>query len=65
MEEEGYSWEEIAVVLVQDGILKLVSDRKSRTYAKGKNSMVEFYRDLDRLDGKPRCDLEERINLVL
>jgi len=27
--------------------------------------MVEFYRELDRLDGKPRCDLEERINLVI
>ena len=57
LEKEGYSWEEIGVVLVQDGILKLVADRKKRTYAKGKNSMVEFYKDLDRLDGKPRCDL--------
>lgn len=27
--------------------------------------MVEFYRRLDELDGKPRCDLEERINVVL
>ena len=52
-------------MIIQDGILKLVNDRKKRTYAKGKNSMVEFYRELDRLEGKPRCDLEERINLVL
>lgn len=27
--------------------------------------MVEFYRELDRRDRKPRCDLEERINTVL
>ncbi len=58
LEEQGFSSEEIGVVLIQDGILKLVADRKARTYAKGKNSMVEFYRELDRLDGKPRCDLE-------
>jgi hypothetical protein len=44
LEEEGFSSEEIGVVLIQDGILKLVADRKKRTYAKGKNSMVEFYR---------------------
>lgn len=63
----------MAVVLMQDGILKLVSDRNKRTYAKngfknGKplnNSMVEFFRDLDRHDGKPKCDLEERINIIL
>jgi hypothetical protein len=65
LEAQGYSWEEIAVVLIQDGILKLVSDRRTRTYAKGKNSMVEFFRELDKLDNKPRCDLEERINTVL
>ncbi len=58
LKEQGFSSEEIGVVLIQDGILKLVADRKTRTYAKGKNSMVEFYRELDRLDGKPRCDLE-------
>ena len=53
------------MVLIQDGILKLVADRKTKTLAKGKNSMVEFYKELDRLDGKPRCDLEERSNLIL
>ena len=42
-----------------------MSDRKNRSFAKGKNSMIEFYKELDKLDGKPRCDLEERINLVL
>lgn len=45
--------------------MKLVADRKTKTLAKGTNSMVEFYRELDRLDGKPRCDLEERINIIL
>jgi hypothetical protein len=65
LEEQGFSQEEIGVVLIQDGILKLVADRKTKTLAKGKNSMVEFYKELDRLDGKPRCDLEERINLIL
>lgn len=57
LEKEGISPEEIAVVLMQDGILKLVADRNKRTYAKGKNSMIEFYRMLDELDGKPKCDL--------
>jgi hypothetical protein len=42
---------------MQDGILKLVSDRNKRTYAKGTSSMVEFYRKLDEIDGKPKCDL--------
>ena len=27
--------------------------------------MINFYRKLDYLDGKPRCDLEERINVIL
>jgi hypothetical protein len=40
MEEEGIASEEIAVVLMQDGILKLVQDRNKRTMAKGKISMV-------------------------
>ena len=45
---------------MQDGILKLVSDRNKRTFVgnrKEKNSMVEFYRRLDELDGKPKCEL--------
>lgn len=50
---------------MQDGILKLVADRNKRTYAKGKNSMVELFRKLDEYDGKPKCDLEERINTIL
>jgi len=62
---QGISHEEVAVVLMQDGILKLVADRNKRTYAKGKNSMVEFFRKLDEYDGKPKCDLEERINTLL
>jgi len=42
---------------MQDGILKLVADRNKRTYSKGSASMVEFYRMLDQMDGKPKCDL--------
>jgi len=57
LEAQGISSEEVAVVLMQDGILKLVADRNKRTYAKGSNSMVEFYRALDEHDKKPRCDL--------
>lgn len=34
---------------MQDGILKLVDSRLERTYAKGEDSMVNFYRTLDRL----------------
>jgi len=40
LEKEGISSEEVAVVLMQDGILKLVADRNKRTYAKGDASMV-------------------------
>jgi len=47
LEEQGISSEEVAVVLMQDGILKLVNNRSKRTYSSGKNSMVEFYRRLD------------------
>ena len=50
---------------MQDGILKLVADRNKRTYAKGSASMVEFFRKLDQYDGKPKCELEERINIIL
>lgn len=57
LQEQGISHQEVAVVLMQDGILKLVADRNKRTYAKGKNSMVEFYRMLDEIDGKPKCQL--------
>lgn len=57
LEKEGISAEEVAVVLMQDGILKLVADRSKRTYAKGDASMVEFYRMMDERDGKLRCDL--------
>lgn len=46
---------------MQDGILKLVSDRNKRQLVGNKGderkSMVEFYRRLDQLDGKPKCDL--------
>jgi hypothetical protein len=55
LREEGLSPEEVGVVLMQDGILKLVKDRQKRNYAKSSDSMVEFYRKLDEIDGKPRC----------
>mgnify|MGYP001417938674 FL=1 len=54
-EKEGFSDGDIAVVLIQDGILKLVSDRVKRTYAKGDNSMVYFYDQMDYFEGKPKC----------
>jgi len=53
------------VVLVQDGILKLVKDRVERTFHKGENSMLEFYRELDKREGKEKCYLEERVNIIL
>lgn len=35
MRSQGISDGDVAVVLIQDGILKLVDDRVERTYAKG------------------------------
>lgn len=37
---QGLSDGDIGVVLIQDGILKLVQNRVKRTYVKGENSMV-------------------------
>lgn len=65
LEAQGISSEEVAVVLLQDGILKLVKDRNKRSLVQGKNSMVEFYRRLDQLGNKKKCDLVERINVIL
>jgi chitin synthase len=65
LENEGIAADEIGVVLMQDGILKLVENKLTRTYAKGEDSMVHFFRTLDELEGKKRCDLEERINIIL
>lgn len=61
----GISPQEVAVVLLQDGILKLVQDRNKRTYAKGEDSMVHFYKKLDRDENKNHCALEERIHTIL
>lgn len=47
----------MAVVLIQDGILKLVADRNIRTYAQGDKSMINFYKTLDKADYKNKCDL--------
>lgn len=40
LKKEGIPPQEIAVVLVQDGILKLMEDRNRRTYAKGNLSII-------------------------
>jgi len=40
LKKQGISPEEVAIVMIQDGILKLVEDRQKRTYAKGNRSMV-------------------------
>lgn len=47
LEKEGIAADEIGVVLMQDGILKLVDNKLTRTYAKGEDSMVHFFRTLD------------------
>lgn len=47
MRSQGISDGDVVVVLIQDGILKLVNDRVKRTYAKGNDSMVKFYEILD------------------
>lgn len=65
MKEHGVSDGDVAVVLIQDGILKLVQNRMERTLAKGNNSMVKFFEMMDRSEGKEKCDLAERINIVL
>ena len=63
--ENGITEDDIAVVLIQDGILKLVKDRATREYQKGTASMVEFYRELDRREGKDKCELEERLQIIM
>lgn len=65
LKRQGIAAEEVGVVLVQDGILKLVKDRKTRELEKGTDSMVEFYRQLDRICNRKYCDLEQRIHTIL
>ena len=43
LKQRGIPPGDVAVVLIQDGILKLVDDRVKKTYAKGSKSMVTFY----------------------
>jgi hypothetical protein len=58
LEKEGISPEEVAVVLVQDGILKLIKDHKRRTYAQGDDlSIIKFYRQMDQYLKKDYCEL--------
>ena len=40
LRENGVTEDDIAVVLIQDGILKLVQDLVRRTYVKGEHSML-------------------------
>ena len=40
LEENGITEDDIAVVMVQDGLLKLVENRVTRNYQKGMYSMV-------------------------
>ena len=65
LNENGITEDDIAVVMIQDGILKLVQDRITRNYQKGAHSLVEFYRDLDRLEGKDKCYLDERLQIIM
>ena len=48
MRSQGISDGDVVVVLIQDGILKLLNDKVKRTYAKGDDSMVKFYELLDK-----------------
>lgn len=52
-------------MLVQDGVLKLIENKKTRTFSKGEDSMVNFYRQMDELCGNKWCSLEERIHTIL
>ena len=65
LKKQGIAPEEVAVVLIQDGILKLVADRNRRTYAKGDLSIIEFTKMLDMHDGKEFCELEVRLHTIL
>lgn len=49
LSKQGIHPGDIAVVLIQDGILKLVKDRVKRTFVGGANSLVNFYEELDRI----------------
>lgn len=62
---KGMSDGDIGVVLIQDGILKLVQDRVKRTWVKGDNSMIKLYEKMDKEEGKDKCELVERINIIL
>lgn len=52
---------DLAVVIIQDGILKLVTDTKKRTMA----SSVRFFQKLDYRYGKGECKLVSRIHEIL
>ena len=52
---------DIAIVIIQDGILKLVTDRLHRKYS----SSVRFFEKIDYVSGKSECKLISRINEIL
>lgn len=49
LKARGIPQGDVAVVLIQDGILKLVDDRVKKTYVKGNDSMVKFYERMDQI----------------
>lgn len=51
----------MAVVIIQDGILKLVTDRATRKMS----SSVRFFERMDYNSGKSECLLVSRINQIL
>ena len=58
VKERGMSHKDIAVVIIQDGILKLVTDRLRRKFS----SSVKFFEEIDYISGKSECKLVSRIN---
>ncbi len=56
-DQAGIHPNDIAVVLLQDGILKLMENPTKRIYKQGQDSMIEFYKALDKLEGKDVCEL--------
>lgn len=55
------SSKDIAVVIIQDGILKLVTDKLERKMS----SSVRFFEKIDYSSGKSECKLVSRINEIL
>ena len=61
VKERGMSSKDMAVVIIQDGILKLVTDILHRNMS----SSVRFFEKIDYYSGKSECKLVSRINEIL